>query len=108
MSGMHMVGAGRHPEQAEPAEPAEPAEGAQRHPSVIRRTVDALVCWWVLLRARLLRTGRSDPEVELCLQLQKGARFQIRGGEVHFVDSGGHRADATVSSFSSGRSGNDE
>ena len=102
MSGMHTVGAGRHPEQAERA------EGAQRHPSVIQRAFDALVCWCVLLRARLLRTGQSDPEVEHCLQLQKGARFQIRGGEVHFVDSGSGRAEAKVSSFSSGRSGNDE
>ncbi len=96
MAGMEVVGAARQPVQAEQAE---------RDPSVIRRPYDALVCWWVLLRARLLRTGQSDPEVEHCLQLQKGTRFQLRGGEVHFVDSESRRAEATVSL---GRSGNDE
>ena len=96
MAGMEVVGAARQPE---------------RHPSVIHRAYDALVCWWVLVRARLVRTEKSDPEVEHCLQLQKGTRFQLRGGEVHFVDSESRRAEETVSSFSSfssGRSGNDE
>ena len=99
MAGMEVVGAARQPEQAEQAE---------RDLSVVRRAHDVLVCWWVLLRARLVRTGKSTPEVEHCLQLQKGTRFQLRGGEVHFVDSESRRAEATVSSFSSGRSGNDE
>ena len=102
MAGMEEVGAARQPKQAKQAEQAERAE---RHPSVIHRAYDALVCWWVLVRARLARTEKSNPEVEHCLQLQKGTRFQLRGGEVHFVDSESRRAEATVSS---GRSGNDE
>lgn len=98
MTGMVVVGAGQ----------AEQAEHAEQNPSVIHRAYDALVCWWVLLRALLLQPEKSNPEVEHCLQLQKGTRFQLRGGEVYFVDSESRRAEATVSSFSSGRSGNDE
>ena len=100
MAGMVVVvGAARQPEQAEQAE---------QNASVIHRAYDALVCWWVFLRALLLQPGKSNPEVEHCLQLQKGTRFQLRGGEVHFVDSERRRAEASFSSFSSGRSGNDE
>ncbi len=98
MSSMGVVGPARQAEQTEQAE----------RPSVIRRAYDALVCWWVLLRARVLRTGQFDSEVEHCLQFQKGTRFQIRRGEVQFVDSESRRAEATASSFSSGRLGNDE
>ncbi len=99
MAGMEVVGAAGQPQQAQQAEQAE------QYPSVIRRAYDALVCWWVLVRARLVRTEKSNPEVEHCLQLQKGTRFQLRGGEVHCIDSESRRAEATVSS---GRSGNDE
>ena len=78
MSVMEVVGA---------AATSKRAESAGRQPSVLRRIYEASACWWVLLRARILRTGQSDPEVEHCLKLQKGTRFQIRGGEVHVVDS---------------------
>jgi hypothetical protein len=62
------------------------AQRAERHPSVVRRAYDTVLCWWVLLRARLRRDGKPDPEVEHCLQLQKGTRFLLSGGEIRFVD----------------------
>ncbi len=96
---MELVGASRQPEQAESAEQAGPRS------SVIRRARDTLACWWVLLRAHVLGAGKTDPEIEHCLQLKKGTRFYIGGGEVHFADSESRRAEGTLSS---GRSRNDE
>lgn len=62
------------------------AQRAEPRPSADRRAYETLVCWWVLLRARLIGKGQSDPEVEHCLQLQKGTRFQLSGGEIRFID----------------------
>jgi hypothetical protein len=59
----------------------------EKAPSFFDAAYDTVACWWVLLRAKILHRSESDPQVQHCLQLQRGTRFQLSGGEIHFLDS---------------------
>lgn len=58
----------------------------EQEPTLLERTRDAVVCWWVLLKAKWTRQGRRSPEVSNCLQLKKGTRFRLTGGEIHVLE----------------------
>lgn len=60
-------------------------EDVSARPSFLRRTYDALACWWVLLRARIA-PHNPDPRLEHCLQVQKGTRFRLSGGQLDFLE----------------------
>lgn len=53
---------------------------------MFERARDTVKCWWVLLRAKLVRNREIDSQVETCLQLKKGTRFRLSGGQVQLLD----------------------
>ena len=53
--------------------------------SLFGRARAAAACWWVLLTARFLRRNSVDAKVERCLQLKKGTKLRLSGGEIHLV-----------------------
>ena len=55
-------------------------------PSRFQRARDTVVCWLVLLRAKLVGGHQNDARVEQCLQLKKGTRFRLNGGQVELVE----------------------
>ncbi len=55
-------------------------------PTRFQRARGAVVCWLVLFRAKLVGGHRNDPQVEQCLQLKKGTRFRLNGGQVELVE----------------------
>jgi hypothetical protein len=61
-------------------------------PSILRRARDTVVCWFVLLRAKLVWRRGPDPQVEHCLQLRKGMRFRLNGGQVELLEEDGLQA----------------
>ncbi len=55
-------------------------------PTRFQSARDTVVCWLVLLRAKIVGGRRNTPQVEQCLQLKKGTRFRLNGGQVEFVE----------------------
>jgi hypothetical protein len=53
--------------------------------SLCERVRAAAVCWWVVLTARFLRRSTDDGRIERCLQLDKGTKFRLSGGEMYLV-----------------------
>lgn len=53
--------------------------------SLFERARTIVVCWWALLSAGLSRRTSDDAKVERCLQLKKGTKFRLSGGEMHLV-----------------------
>ena len=55
--------------------------------STLRQKVrEAIACWYILLRDKYLRHGRGGSQVTNCLQLKKGTRFRLSGGEVQLLE----------------------
>lgn len=50
--------------------------------SIFQRLRDVAVCWLILLRAKLVGGENVNPRVEHCIQLKKGTRFHLNGGQV--------------------------
>ncbi len=67
----------------------------EKKPKLSRRVRDAVACWYVLLLDKLFRHGRRGPQATNCLQLKKGTRFRLSGGEVQLLEDelGSHVAE---------------
>jgi len=59
---------------------------AEKKPTLLQRVRGALDCWYVLLRDKLVRQSRGGSQVTNCLQLKKGTRFRLSGGEVELLE----------------------
>lgn len=60
-------------------------EGAEGG-SALRKARDFVVCWWVLLRAKLTGKRQEQLQVSNCLQLRKGTRFRLSGGQMQLLE----------------------
>ena len=57
-----------------------------RPPARLKKACDFVVCWLVLLRAKLFARRGNDSRIEQCLELKKGTRFRLNGGRVELLE----------------------
>ncbi len=50
--------------------------------SVFQRARDAVVCWLILIRAKLVGEENANSRLEHCIQLKKGTRIRLNEGQV--------------------------